>query len=133
MGNGSAAASDGDRRRVGGVGGKDVRSASARDSLSYRIDVSRVVGTGKQGRRREVNVVGFVGVVNVSLIVVCEIVLPPELKRVPISETIIVGVCGGPYVTVGARGRGSTNNPEGLVGVVLALFQGNKKKRKRQL
>ena len=54
MGNGSAAAADGDGWRVGGAGGKgDVGSASARNSLSYGVDVYGV-GAGKQGRKRDV-------------------------------------------------------------------------------
>ena len=68
MGNSSAAAADGDGRRVRGAGGKgDVRSASARNSLSYRIDIYSV-GAGKQGRQREVGIAGLIGVENVSVI-----------------------------------------------------------------
>ena len=59
MGNGSAAAADGDGRRVGGSGGKsDVGSAAARNSLSYRIDVYRV-GAGKQGGREKLVLLGW--------------------------------------------------------------------------
>ena len=70
MGNGSAAAADGNGRRVGGIGGKsDVGSAAARNSLSYRLDVYGV-GAGKQGRKRDVFALnaGLVGVENVSAI-----------------------------------------------------------------
>ena len=73
MGNGSAAAADGNGRRVGGIGGKgDVRSAAARNSRSHRSDVDGV-GAGKQGRQRDVFALnaGLVGVENVSAILRC--------------------------------------------------------------
>ena len=83
MGNGSAVASVGDRRRVGDSGGKsDVRSASTRNSLSHRIDVYRV-GARKQGRELDVGIAGLVGVVNVSAILGLR-----KFSRVSINETI---------------------------------------------
>ena len=71
MGNGSASTGDGDGRRIRGAGGKgDVGSAAARNSLSHRIDVCRVVRAGEQGRKRDVFALkaGLVGVKNVSVI-----------------------------------------------------------------
>ena len=69
MGNGSAAAADGNRWRVGGAGGKyGVRANAARNSITHRVDVFDV-GAGKQGRKREVDVAGLVGVKNVSAII----------------------------------------------------------------
>ena len=71
MGNGSAAAADGGR--VGGAGGKsDIDSASARNSLSDRIDVCGI-RAGEQGRKLKVGIAGLVGVVNVSAIAPCKL------------------------------------------------------------
>ena len=51
MENGSAVGANDDHRHVSGTGGKrNVGSASARNSFSYRIDVYRVVGAEIQGR-----------------------------------------------------------------------------------
>ena len=66
MGNGSVGAGDGDRRRVGGAGGKNLRSIASRNSLSYGLDICRVAGAGKQGRKLKVGIAGLVGVENVS-------------------------------------------------------------------
>ena len=69
MGNGDAGASDGNRGRMSSTGGKgNVRLAAARNSLSYRIDVCRVVRAGKQGRQREVDVAALIGIVKVAAI-----------------------------------------------------------------
>ncbi len=63
MGNGSVASADGDRRRVGGTGGKEgVRANTTRNSITHRVDVFDV-GIEKQGRKRERLVDGLVGVV----------------------------------------------------------------------
>ena len=62
MRNGSAAAANGDGGRVGGTGGKNLRSSASRNPLLNGLDVCRVVGAGKQGRKREVEVAGLVGV-----------------------------------------------------------------------
>ena len=68
MGNDSAAAANGDDRRVSGSGGKgDVGSASARNSGSHRSNVVGVV-TGKQVRELKVRIGGLVGVVKVSAV-----------------------------------------------------------------
>ena len=69
MGNGSAAAADGDGWRVGDAGGKgDVGSTAAGNSGSHRGNVSGV-GTGKQGRKRDVCLTCRpVGLENVSVI-----------------------------------------------------------------
>ena len=86
VGNGSAA--DGDRRRVGGVGDKsDIGLASTRNSGGYGLDVFGV-GTGKQGRKREVAVV------------VCR-------KLNSVSESEIIRACGRSDATADLRGRGS--------------------------
>ena len=59
-GNGSVAAADSDGRRVGGVVGKrGSRAPNSRRSGSHRGNVSGV-GTRKQGRQREVGIVGLV-------------------------------------------------------------------------
>ena len=66
MGNGSAATADGDGGRVGGAGGKsDVGFSAARNSGSYQLDVIGI-GAGKQGRQRDVDIAGLVGVVEVA-------------------------------------------------------------------
>ena len=93
MENGSAAAADG--RRVGGTGGKsDVGLASAKNSGGYRLDVFSV-GAGKQGRKREVDVVGLVGVVNVAR------------KSNIVSEAETIGACGSSDAAADSRGGGS--------------------------
>ena len=66
VGNGSAAAADGDSRRVGGAGGKKVCQGAARNSLCDSCGVSGV-GAGKQGRERDGLVGRRVGVKNVSV------------------------------------------------------------------
>ena len=67
MGDGSAAAADSDGRRVGGIVGKRrPRAPNSRRSGSHRFDVVGV-GTGKQGRKLEVDVAGLVGVENVAI------------------------------------------------------------------
>ena len=109
VGNSSAAAVDGDRGRVGGAGGKsDVGFTAARNSGVQRSDVFGV-GTGKQGRKRELSVVGGVGVVNVSVII----------GRFPtVSRGVVSRSSDAPVVSRGGR---AAKNPEGLVGgVVLA-------------
>ena len=69
VGNSSAVGADSDCGRVGGAGGKgDVGSASARNSGSHRSDVFGIVGTGKQGRKREDLVVWLVGVENAAAV-----------------------------------------------------------------
>ena len=65
MGNSSAAAADGYRRRVGGVGGKSLHSSASRNSLLNGLDVVGV-GAGKQGRKLKVGITGLVGVENVA-------------------------------------------------------------------
>ena len=66
VGNGSAAAADGDCRRIGGVGGEsDVGFAASGNSGQHRVSVCGV-GAGKQGRKLKVGVAGLVGVKNVS-------------------------------------------------------------------
>ena len=67
MGNGSVDGGEG--RRVGGSGGKNLRSSAARNPLLNGLDVCRVAGTGEQGRQREVDVAGFVSVKNVAVII----------------------------------------------------------------
>ena len=62
MRNGSVSAADGDGRRVRGAGGKNLRSSASRNPLLNGLDVCRVVGAGEQGRQRDVDVVGLVGV-----------------------------------------------------------------------
>ena len=105
MRNGSAAAADGDGGRVGDVGGKsDVGLATARNSGGYGLDVFGV-GTRKQGRKREVDVAGFVGVKNVSAIL---------YRFKSISRIESIGSCSD--VTTATSGAGE--DPEGLVGVV---------------
>ena len=110
MGNGSAAASSGDSRRVGGVGGKNLRSSAARNSLLNGLDVCRVAGTGKQGGELKVGIAGLVSVENVS-----------ETGR-PEFPSVSIVVNGGAYsdVTGVICGRRAAKNPKGLVGVVLA-------------
>ena len=127
-GNGSAGAGNSDCGRVGGAGGKDgVRANAARNSITHRVDVFDV-GTGKQGRKRELAVVGRVGVVNVAVIVGRF----PSVSRGVVSR--------GSDVPVVVRGGGAAKNPNGLVGVVLAgidvnhqlrlaLLQRNERKR----
>ena len=111
VGNGSAAAADGYGGRVGGIGGKgDVGSAAAGNSLSYRIDVFGV-GAGKQGGQRDVDVVGLVGVIKVAV-----------AGKSP-SVSILVGGSGGsefPWRVSTRVEAVAAENPEGLVGVILA-------------
>ena len=107
---GSAAAANSDGRSVGGASGKsDVGSAAARNSGSHRIDVYGI-SAGKQGRKREVDIAGLVGVENVSVIIYL-----PRVYAVKIVET-----CGSDALAL-KRGGGSAKDPKGLVGgVVLA-------------
>ena len=117
VGNSSAATADGDGRRVGGAGGKsDVGFAAAGNSGVHRSDVVGV-GTGKQGRKNELAVVGRVGVVNISVIVGCF----PSISRGVVS--------GGSDAPVVSRGGGSAKNPNGLVVIVLAGIDINQQLR----
>ena len=130
VGNGSVGAADGDGGGVGGVGGKNLGSSAARNSLLNGLDVCRVAGTGKQGRKREgcTGKVGLVGVEKVS-------VDSPSISRILSA--------GGSEARADRRCRGSAKNPEGLVGGVvlagidvdehlrLALFDGNKRRKRR--
>ena len=110
MGNGSAAAADGDCGRVGGIGGKgDVRLAAAGNAGKYGIDVVGI-GAGKQGRKREVDVAGFVGVENVSAIGRTK---PPTVLMLQITA------CGGSDAVAGARGGGTAKNPDGFASWVI--------------
>ena len=69
VGNGSAAASDGDGRRVRGVGGEsDVGLAASGNSGQHRVSVCGV-RTGEQGRKLKDSIAGLVGVENVSVII----------------------------------------------------------------
>ena len=86
VGNGSAAAADGDGRRVCRVGGKSLRSSTAGNSLSYRLDVDGV-GAGEQGRKRDRLPVRLIGVEKIS---------------VDIPRVMIVVIAGG---SEGAGGR----------------------------
>ena len=72
---------DGDGRRVGGAGGKSLRSSAAGNPLSYRFHVCRV-GAGKEGRERDLRVG---------------------------REVILVNFAGGlPAIGAGVRSRGSS-------------------------
>ena len=113
VGDGSAAACEGDGGRVGGAGGKsDVGSAAAGNSGIHRSDVF-VVGAGKQGRKRDVLIAGFSAGVEVAVVV----------QNSPSIAAAVVGVAGGgvadaPKLVGGGR---AAKHPERLVGVVLAL------------
>ena len=114
MGDGSAAAADGDGRRVRRAGSKgDVGSASARNSGSHRSGVFGVVGTGKQRRKRDVFAIaaGLIGVVNVSAIIGgCKI---PSVLVIEIGRTR-----GCSNAIVSTRSRVAAKNPEGFAGGV---------------
>ena len=111
IGNGAAGAADGNRRRVGGAGGKgDVGFAAARYSRIHRSDVLGV-RTGKQGRKRDRLVAGLVGVEDMPIAVVVD-----RLPRISIMVRP-----GGSDAMAATRGGGAAKNPDGLVGgVVLA-------------
>ena len=65
VGNGSAAAADGDGRRVRRVSSESLRSSAAGNPFSYRFHVCRV-GAGEERRERDLRVRRLVGVVNVA-------------------------------------------------------------------
>ena len=133
-GNGSAAsAGDGDGGRVGGAGGKKVCQRAARNSLCNRFAVFGVVGTGKQGRQSQQLVTGAVDVVEVAIVTINE----SGVSIVIVSATSNAG--GAPMGCSATAGE----NPEGLVGVVLAgidmdeqlrlgLLQRNKRRKRRE-
>ncbi len=131
MGNASAAAGDGDGRRVGGIGGKsDVGSAASRNSGSHRNDVVSI-RAGKQGRELNERIAGFIGIVKVSVKI--RRAVPTERSKRACLD-VAGGVCGG----------GAAKNPEGLVGGVvlagidvdeqlrLALFNRRQRKQSRR-
>ncbi len=109
MRNGSVAAADGDGGGVRRAGGKgDVGLAAARNSGVHRSDIFGV-GTGEQGRKREVDVAGLVGVENVSAIL---------YKFKSVSGVESIGSCSdGAGATSGA---GAGEDPKSLVGAILA-------------
>ena len=113
MGNSSAAAADGDGGRVSGAGRKsDVGFAAAGNSRIHRSDVFGI-GTGKQRRKRDVLIVGPVGLENVSAIGIGK---PPRV----VSRTQSITAYGGSDVTADVCRGGTAKNPDGLVVVVLA-------------
>ena len=111
MRDGSAAAADGNRGRVGGAGEKgNVGFAAAGNSGSHRSDVFGV-GAGKQGRELEAGVAGLVGVEDVAVV------------AVNLPSVLVVSVGGSGVSDLGAsasRRGGAGENPKSLVGVVLA-------------
>ena len=115
MGNGSAAAADGDGRRVGGAGGKsDVGSAATGNSGSHRSDVVGV-GAGKQGRKLKVGIAGRVRDEHLPAIRGRGVYPIPR-----VLEKVSGAAAGGSDAVVGARGGRAAKNPEGLVGAILA-------------
>ena len=128
VGNSSAVGADGDCRRVGGVGGKNLRSSAARNPLLNGLDVYGI-GAGKEGRERDSLVGRRVGVKNVS-------VANPRVDNREIAR-------GSDGTTTACSGR-AAKNPEGFAGGVvlaginvdeklrLASFEGNKKRRKHR-
>ena len=121
IGNGSAAAADGNRRRVRRAGGKgNVGLAASGNSGQHRVPV-RGIGAGKQGRQRDRLVAGLVGVEDVPIAVVVD-----SLPRV----SIVVRRPGGSDAIATTRGGGAAKNPEGLCcGVVLAGIDVNQQLR----
>ena len=118
VGDGWGVGCDGYCRRIRSVGGKgDVRSASARYSFHYRIDVCGIAA-GEQGREGEDLVVGRVGAEGIG----------GEAYGVLLIEGVAgrgsKGACavgGNAEDDDGSAGcGGSAKNPDGLVGVVLA-------------
>ncbi len=117
VGNGSATAGNSDGRRVGGAGGKDLRSSPSRNSLLNGLDVYRVGGAGKQGRERDGLVGRRVGVENVAV----------ANPRVANRE-----IAGGSDCTITACSGRAAKNPEGLAGrVVLARINMDEQLRVR--
>ena len=126
MGNGSAAAADGDGRGVGGAGGKsDVGSAAARNSGSHRSDVIGI-GTGKQGRKREVNIAGRVRDEHLPAIRGRGVYPIPR-----VLEMVSGAAACGSDVVAGTCGAAPAKNPKGLVVVVLARIDVDEQLRVR--
>ena len=117
MGNGSASAPDGDGWRVRCACGKEVRSGTARNSLSNGLDVDSV-RAAKQRRKLEVGVVRLIGVKNVSIIE-----SPHKMERIselPGVESVGIGFCSRSNVSSGARSGRAAENPNGFTVIVLA-------------
>ncbi len=114
VGDGSAAACEGDGGGVGDAGGKsDVGSAAAGNSGIHRSDIFGV-GAGKQGRKRDVSIAGFGAGVEVAVV----------FHNSPSIAAAVVGVAGGGVADAPKLRGGSCSgeDPKSLVvGVVLAL------------